>query len=186
MPATLDQRSRRVKRAPTIIDVAAQAGVSKSVVSRVLRDDPTVSPARREAVLAAVEAIGYRPNAVARSLAQQRTLNVGVVVADLHNLFFAEILDGIGAAAAAAGFTVLITSGRLLREQEERALETLLQLRTEGIILAGSQLPPAVIRAASQSVPIALVTSGIRAPGIDTVTTDDVQGAGLAVEHLVG
>src|ERR1051326_8881102 len=108
MPATIDHPPERVKRAPTIIDVAARAGVSKSVVSRVLRDDPSVSPARREAVLSAAEALGYRPNAVARSLVQRRTFNVGVIVSDLHNLFFAEILDGIDAAAMKAGYKVLI------------------------------------------------------------------------------
>jgi len=172
-------------RPPTIIDVAAYAGVSKSVVSRVLRADPAVSPARREAVLVAAEALGYRPNAVARSLVQRRTFNVGVIVSDLHNLFFAEILDGIAAAASTAGYKVLITSGNLDQAIESVALETLLQLRTDGIILAGSRLSAAAVRAASRSVPIALVTSGIRAPGVDTIATDDVKGAWLAVEHLV-
>src|ERR1700694_4434863 len=100
-------------RPPTIIDVAASAGVSKSVVSRVLRDDPSVSPPRRDAVLVAVEALGYRPNAVARSLVQRRTFNVGVIVSDLHNLFFAEILDGIASAAAAARYKGLINTGHL-------------------------------------------------------------------------
>src|ERR1700730_5180932 len=196
MPATLDQRQAPVKpagrhsdgpahRPPTIIDVAAQAGVSKSVVSRVMRDDPAVSPARREAVLVAAQALGYRPNAVARSLVQRCTFNVGVIVSDLHNLFFAEILDGIAAAAAAAGYKVLITSGNMDQTIESVALETLLQLRTDGIILAGSRLSAAAVREASRSVPIALVTSGIRAPGVDTIATDDVQGAWLAVEHLV-
>jgi DNA-binding LacI/PurR family transcriptional regulator len=197
MPATLDQRQAPVKpagrhaggpahRPPTIIDVAAQAGVSKSVVSRVMRADPAVSPARREAVLVAAQALGYRPNAVARSLVQRRTFNVGVVVSDLHNVFFAEILDGIAAAAASGGYKVLITTGNLDQAVEAVALETLLQLRTDGIILAGSRLSPAAVRAASRSVPIALVTSGIRAPGVDTIATDDVKGAWLAVEHLVG
>ncbi|MBV9322205.1 MAG: LacI family DNA-binding transcriptional regulator [Chloroflexi bacterium] len=183
MPLTLDQHSRRVKH-PTIIDVAALAGVSKSVVSRVMREDPTVGPARREAVMAAAGELGYRPNAVARSLVQQRTFNIGVIVSDLHNLFFAEILDGIGAAAASAGYQVLVTSGSLLQSNEARALETMVQLRTDGIILAGSQLSTETIRAASRRVPMAVVTSAIRAPGVDTVATDDVRGAALAVAHL--
>src|SRR5579859_2638157 len=129
-------------RPPTIIDVAAYAGVSKSVVSRVLHNDPAVSSARRDAVLVAVEVLGYRPNAVARSLVQRRTGNVGVIVSDLHNLFFAEILDGIAAAAASGGYKVLITSGNMDARVELVALETLLQLRTDGIILAGSRLSP--------------------------------------------
>jgi DNA-binding LacI/PurR family transcriptional regulator len=198
MPPTLDHPQTSVKQAPrsalhapphrppTIIDVAAYAGVSKSVVSRVLHDDPAVSPARRDAVLVAVEMLGYRPNAMARGLVQRRTFNVGVIVSDLHNLFFAEILDGIAAAATAGGYKVLITSGNLDQAIESVALETLLQLRADGIILAGSCLSPLTVRAASRAVPIALVTSGIRAPGVDTIATDDVKGAWLAVEHLVG
>jgi DNA-binding LacI/PurR family transcriptional regulator len=199
MSPTLEQPHRPVKqrsptqdirvpnhRPPTIIDVAAFAGVSKSVVSRVLRDDPAVSPASREAVLAAADALHYRPNAVARSLVQRRTFIVGVIIADLHNPFFAEILDGIGAAAQAAGYKVLISSGNLDPAVEEVALETLLQLRTDGVILAGSQLSVDCVRLASRSVPMALVTSGIRTPRVDTVATNDVKGAGLAVEHLVG
>jgi DNA-binding LacI/PurR family transcriptional regulator len=185
-PAPRPAPDRPAHRPPTIIDVAAYAGVSKSVVSRVLHNDPAVSPARREAVLVAVEMLGYRPNAVARSLVQRRTFNVGVIVSDLHNLFFAEILDGIAAAAAAGGYKVLITSGNMDTRVELVALETLLQLRADGIILAGSRLSPLDLRAASRSVPIAVVTSGIRAPGVDTIATDDVRGAWLAVEHLVG
>jgi DNA-binding LacI/PurR family transcriptional regulator len=196
-PATLDHHRAAVKpsgqmlvrgappRPPTILDVAAVAGVSKSVVSRVMRNDPAVSPARRQAVLFAATAIGYRPNAVARSLVQRRTFNVGVVVSDLHNVFFAEILDGIASAASVCGYKVLITSGNLDPSLEAVALETLLQLRADGIILAGSSLSAAAVRVASRPVPITLVTSGLRAPGVDTVATDDVKGAWLAVEHLV-
>jgi DNA-binding LacI/PurR family transcriptional regulator len=185
MPPTLNDPSQRVKHPPTIIDVAARAGVSKSVVSRVMRDDTAVSPARREAVLAAAEELGYRPNAVARSLVQRRTFNVGVIVSDLHNLFFAEILDGIDAAAADAGYKVLISSGRLRRANEERALETFLQLRADGIILAGSLLPAGAVRAAGRNVPVVVVTSDLTVPGVDAVATNDYLGAALAVEHLV-
>src|ERR1700738_2443586 len=152
MPATLDHPQPPVKDAhppPTIIDVASYAGVSKSVVSRVLRADPAVSPARREAVRIAAETLGYRPNAVARSLVQRRTFHVGVITSDLHNLFFAEILDGIASAASAGGYKVLITSGNLDQATEAVALETLLQLRTDGIILAGSRLLAVAVRAAS-------------------------------------
>ena len=81
---------------------------------------------------------------------------------------------------------MLITSGNLEPAVESVALETLLQLRTDGVILAGSRLSAAAVRAAGRAVPIALVTSGIRAPGVDTMATDDVKGAWLAVEHLVG
>src|SRR5919202_2839365 len=173
-------------RPPTIIDVARRAGVSKSLVSRGVRGSARVSPTRSQAVQEAMAELGYRPNAVARSLVQRRSFTVGVVVSDLHNLFFAEILDGIGSLAGQCGYRPLIATGQREPESEAAALEMLLQLRTDGLILAGTVVSPEVVRAASRSAPVALVTSAIRASGVDTVGTDDVRGAGLAVEHLVG
>ena len=173
-------------RPPTIIDVARRAGVSKSLVSRVLRGSPRVSPSRSEAVLAAMAELGYRPNAVARSLVQRRSFTVGVVVSDLHNLFFAEILDGIGSVAGQCGYQPLIATGQREPDSEAAALEMLLQLRTDGLILAGAVLSAEFVQSASRTAPVALVSSASRVSGVDTVGTDDVRGAGLAVEHLVG
>jgi DNA-binding LacI/PurR family transcriptional regulator len=79
----------------------------------------------------------------------------------------------------------LIATGQRDPASEAAALEMLLQLRTDGLILAGAVVPAEVVRAASRSAPVALVTSGIRVSGVDTLGTDDVRGAGLAVEHLV-
>ncbi|HVS05551.1 MAG TPA: LacI family DNA-binding transcriptional regulator [Candidatus Dormibacteraeota bacterium] len=171
-------------RAPTIIDVAARAGVSKSVVSRVIRGETSVSPASRVAVLSAAEELGYRANAVARSLVQRRTYNVGVVVSDLHNIFFAEILDGLYAAAEKLGYRALITTGNRDPVAEERALEQLLELRADGIVLAGPRMPSEAVRAASRIIPIAVVGSDLHIRGVDVVVDDDVRGAEMAVKHL--
>src|SRR5688500_13097559 len=77
---------------PTITDVAHRAGVSKSLVSLVMRGARHVSPARRAAVLEAVAELGYRPNAMARGLKQQTTRILGVLSSDLHNPFFADVV----------------------------------------------------------------------------------------------
>lgn len=171
---------------PTILDVAELAGVSKSVVSRVLRGDGAVSSASREAVADAARALGYRPNAVARSLVQGRSYNVGVLVSDLHNVFFAEILDGIDGVAAEAGYHMLIVTGNRDSEAEATALETLLQLRADGVILVGARLGVDPVTAAGRQVPLAVVGTPRRVPRTDSVTNDDVRGAQLAVEHLAG
>jgi DNA-binding LacI/PurR family transcriptional regulator len=151
-----------------------------------MRDEPSVSVASRAAVIAAAEALGYRANAVARSLVQRRTYNVGVMVSDLHNIFFAEVLDGLYAAAAAQGYRTLITTGNRDPAAEERALEQLLELRADGVVLAGARLTAEVVGAAARAIPVALVGSDLRLKGVDVVVDDDFRGAVLAVEHLVG
>jgi DNA-binding LacI/PurR family transcriptional regulator len=78
-------------RAPTIVDVAALAGVSKSLVSLVMRNSSKVSPTRREAVLRAAAELGYRPNGLARRLVQGRTQTMAVLVKDLSNPFFVVV-----------------------------------------------------------------------------------------------
>jgi DNA-binding LacI/PurR family transcriptional regulator len=159
--------------------------VSKSLVSLVLRGSPRVREEKRAAVLLAAEQLGYRPNAVARSLVSRRTKVIGVMLSDLHNLYFVEVVDGIEAEALSAGYRALINTGSRLPEREWEAIETLLQLRTDGLILAGSVLPAARILAASSSVPVVLVARASRWPSVDSVTNDDRAGARLAVEHLV-
>jgi DNA-binding LacI/PurR family transcriptional regulator len=176
----------RPARPPTIVDVAGRAGVSKSLVSRVMRGERAVSASSRDAVIAAAESLGYRPNAVARSLVQRRTFNVGVMISDLHNVFFAEVLDGLDLAATAGGYRILITTGNRERDAEAQALEQLLQLRADGIVLAGARLPPEVVAAAARSVPVAVVGSNFPLTEVDVVVNDDVRGGELAVEHLAG
>jgi DNA-binding LacI/PurR family transcriptional regulator len=108
------------------------------------------------------------------------------VVSDLHNIFFAEVLDGLYAAAADRGYRTLITTGNRDPLAEARALEQLLELRADGVVLAGSRMPDEAIAAAARLIPIAAVGSDLRLSGVDVVVDDDHKGAVLAVEHLVG
>lgn len=151
-----------------------------------MRGETAVSETSRLAVTAAAEQLGYRANAVARSLVERRTHNVGVVVSDLHNIFFAEVLDGLYSAAADLGYRAFITTGNRDAVAEQRALEQLLELRADGVVLAGSRLPAEAIAGAARSVPVAVIGSVLRLPGVDFVVDDDVKGAELAVQHLAG
>lgn len=169
---------------PTIIDVAKRAGVSKSLVSLVMRGSPNVSDEKRQRVLGVAADLGYRPNAVARSLVRQRTNLLGVLLSDLHNPFFAEVIDGIQAEAAERGYRTIIGTGDRVELSESRALDTMLELRTEGLILASPILPMRRIAEASREVPTVLVARGSRSSSVDSVANDDTAGAALAVEHL--
>lgn len=170
---------------PTIHDVAKRAGVSKSLVSLVIQESPYVSDERRAAVLAAVDELGYRPNTMARSLVQQRSHLLGVMLSNLHNPFFADVVTGIEAEALESGYRAFFNSGIRIPEREAIALETLLELQADGLILAGTLLDMRTINKAGRAIPIVLISRPTRSKIVDSVSGDDRTGARLAVDHLV-
>ncbi|MEM9204409.1 MAG: LacI family DNA-binding transcriptional regulator [Actinomycetota bacterium] len=170
---------------PTMETVAERAGVSRALVSLVMNNSPKVSDAKREAVLQAAEELGYRPNLHARNLAQQRTKTLGMIINDIHNPFFAEVVNGVELAAEEQGFDVLILNGGREADRERRAVEMHLQFQVEALVLVGPKLADDDIVRASYVVPTVVVAAGRDHPAVDTITTDDELGAQLAVEHLV-
>jgi DNA-binding LacI/PurR family transcriptional regulator len=174
-----------ITRRPTIIDVAARAGVSKSMVSLVMRGSNDVREEKRQLVLEAAAALGYRPNAVARSLVRRRTNMLGVVLSDLHNPFFTEVIDGIEAEAEARKYRTIICTASRHSSAERRALDTLLELRADALILASPMIEMDAIARASREVPIVLVARPSDSTAIDSVANDDPTGAALVVDHLV-
>jgi len=172
-------------RSPTILDVAARAGVSKSSVSRVLRGSPLVSEEARAAVLRAIEELGYRPNAAARTLVRRESHSIGVLVSELHNPFFAMVLDGIDAVAEEHGYTSLVVRGKRRSQTEEHALGRLLELQVDGVVAVTERLSRAALVEAARSIPLVTLTQTPRIPRVDTVVSDNRQGAKLVVDHLV-
>jgi DNA-binding LacI/PurR family transcriptional regulator len=176
-----------VGRRPTLHDVAARAGVSKSLASLALQGSPKVAPASREAILAAADELGYRPNRTASSLVRQRTHTIGVHILDLHNPVFAEILDGVQEAVRGHGYSTLLVTGNADPATERTEITRLLESRVEGLVLIAHRLSDEDLTAIAAEVPTVVVTwrtEGI--PGLDSVAGDDCAGARLAVEHLVG
>jgi DNA-binding LacI/PurR family transcriptional regulator len=166
-------------------DVARLAGVSRALVSLVMRESPKVSERSRRAVLNAAERLGYRPNLLARNLASRRTLTIGVLLNDLHNPFFADVADGILEEADRTDYRVLFSTGRRRPADEAQAVEAFLELRVDGIILVSPHIPASRIEATAEEVPLVVVGRALRSHAVDTVSNDERVGADLAVEHLV-
>lgn len=172
---------------PTILDVASLAGVSKSLVSLALSGSDRVAEESKEKILQAAAELGYRPNAAARSLAIKKSRTLGVLVLDLHNPVFAEILDGVQTEVRQRGFTTMLVSGGEDPSLERAEIDTLQEFQIEGLILISHRLTPQMLSEIAAEVPTVTVTrDDITLPGMDTVCNDDVAGARIAVDHLVG
>jgi LacI family transcriptional regulator len=172
-----------VSRRPTILDVAAASGVSKSTVSNVMRGATGVSAQTRSRVLAAVESLGYRPNAAARNLVQRRTNLLGVVVWDLANAFDAELVKRIEQHAAAGGYTTVVCNTGGHPELEASRIDALLEQRVDGLALLDFTGDRAVLsRLLADRVPVVMVSCW--ADYADCVAVDDQAGIELAVRHL--
>ncbi len=169
---------------PTMDDVAAHAGVSRALVSLVMRDSPRVSDHSRKKVLASANELGYRPNAWARNLASGQTNTIGVMLNDLHNPYFTELAEGVAATAAENGMEVLITSGWQRESGEHAAIDTLLNLRTDGIVIGAARFSGEVFDEVAQQLPAVAVANFQRPDSMDTVCNDEAHGAELVVEHL--
>jgi DNA-binding LacI/PurR family transcriptional regulator len=171
---------------PTMEDVAARAGVSRALVSLVMRNSPKVSDIRRAAVLRAAEELGYQPHLMARSLASRTSTVLGVMVNDLRNAFFADIVEELDSAAQTAGFDLVLNTGGRSPTREWNALHNLLSFRPAGIVLLSPVVPASAIQTAARQCPVVLVSRTTRSATVDTVNDDGEAGSALAVDHLAG
>ncbi|OFI37852.1 LacI family transcriptional regulator [Arthrobacter sp. SW1] len=169
---------------PTIYDVARQAGVSKSLVSLVLRNAPHVAEAKREAVKAAIAELGYRPSRAASALASQRTNSVGLLIDDFRNPWFVELLSGLRSVLDPAGFTVAVADLRLETASGRNPVDGFLAQHVDALVIA-AEAPVDMLRNAR----VPLVVAGSRGLSAhleaDVVTSDDGAGGRMAAEHLL-
>jgi DNA-binding LacI/PurR family transcriptional regulator len=178
---TQNRRNGRV----TIRTVAEDAGVSVAAVSKVLRDAYGVSDALRGRVQASMQKLGYRPHAAARGMRGQ-TYTLGVLLPDLRNPFFADIMAGVNAALERTQYQALLGAGNSVPQQEMALVHAMIDRQMDGLILIGPRFSREELDAIAERIPITVIARHIpEVTTFDTVNGDDELGARLAVKHLV-
>jgi LacI family transcriptional regulator len=171
----------------TLADIARELGVSKMTVSRAINNHPLINPETRQRVLVVARRMNYQPNQHARALATSRSNLIGIIVPDLMNLYFAEVVRAIESIARPAGLQLLICSTDEDATREIGEVEALLH-RTDGLIIS-SVLPPTETRTYRKLVKdgakIVLVDRTMRNLQCPAVATDNVQVGRVATQHLI-
>jgi LacI family transcriptional regulator len=174
------------KKAPTSWDVARLAGVSRSTVSFVLNNTPgiKISEETRRRVLEAVKMLDYKPNAIARSLAKQKTEAIAFFVLDIANPVFPNMARGIEDVARHNGYTLLLcnTDGKSLREL--RYMNLMLERRVDGVIVGALSNEEVSRLARKKNMPLVILEHP-RLPEHDVVYADNIQGSYEAVKYLI-
>ena len=182
-----NSKTKKVKKAASISDVARESGVSIFTVSAVINNKSHVSKARRQRVEEAIRKLNYRPNLIARSLIKQKTQTIGMIVTDIANPFFPMVVRGAEDAVQRHGYNLLLCNSDDILEKEEKELELLLSKRVDGILLtkaAGDFRPSLRQLIKDVKVPFVLVMRTYPELTKDVVMSDDYQGAYEAVRHL--
>jgi LacI family transcriptional regulator len=170
----------------TISDVAKRAGVSAMTVSRVLNGSGATSAATRARVEAAVDELGYVPNALARQLRSKRTKTLALVVSDISNPFFTTIARGVEDVAAGHGFSVMYCNTDEAADEEERYLLMLIQRQIDGVLLVPTRSTGESFRLlAEHRVPVVVLDRRVAARNVDSVRCDSEAGAYALGRHLI-
>ncbi len=169
------------------LDVGRLAGVSTATVSRVLSNRGYVSAATRAAVLSAAEELGYVPNAVARSLKTQRSGFIAFIVPEIVNDFYTTLSRGVEDVANANGFHIMLGNTDEKASKEKSYIELMVANAVEGMIIAPSSNSSRSYRLlAERRIPTVLVDRVVKGFAADTVRSDDLKGAELLTNHLLG
>jgi len=173
-------------RRVTIKEVAERAGVSKSTVSHAINDTRFVEPETRKRVMQAITALNFHPSSLARSLTTHRTNTIGLVVSDISNRFFSDILHGIEDRARPYNYSFVVCNTAEILEQEDRCLDLLLSQRVDGIIAAAtSQRWQALSKASLQHIPVVYVDRAFEGMEGPYVGVDNRKGAWMGASHLI-
>ncbi|MGD8457565.1 MAG: LacI family DNA-binding transcriptional regulator [Anaerolineales bacterium] len=172
----------------TLADVAKEAGVSPQTVSRAINDKGEISTETKERILEIAQRLGFRPNYIARSLVKKQTTTLGIIVPDITNPFFSEIVRGVEDCARTHSYNVFLCNTDEVPEREETSLDSLIEKQVDGIVLCSSRLGEKELINRIEEFSFAiLVNREIHPPheNIGTLIFDDAMGTQRAVEYLV-
>ena len=172
------------RKPATVQDVAEAAGVSKATAARVLGQYGAVSPRVRARVLAAAEALGYRPNEMARSMSTGRTGTIGVIVGDIENPYFGLAVRGISDGAKALGLNVILANSGEDAAEEQAAVEVLARKQIDGLIVAPAAAGT-VTHLRDYARPLVLMDRALPALASDTVVMEDFSATMQATKRLL-
>ncbi|HZG54554.1 MAG TPA: LacI family DNA-binding transcriptional regulator [Pyrinomonadaceae bacterium] len=169
-----------------IKDVAREAGVSTATVSHVINKTRYVSDATRARVLAAIERCGYYPNAHARSLASGRSNTLGLIISDISNPFFPELVKSIERAAFERGYDLILSNTNYEAERTSRYVQRLIERKVAGVALMTSELDGALLNElARRRVCVVFLDLGSAGQCMNNVVVDYGTGIEEAIAHLV-
>jgi DNA-binding LacI/PurR family transcriptional regulator len=187
----VDENARSVKkkstnRAVSIKDIARAAGVHHSTVSRALRNGPMVKGETAERIQKIAQAAGFTASAVARSLATQKTLLIGVVVIDIADSFHHEIISGLDKVAEENGYSVILADSQGDPDREGKIVRSFHERRVDAIVVMSSRAGGRYLpHLAERKMPIVLLNNQIQESFVHSVSINNVDGATTAVRHLV-
>ncbi|MCM3634763.1 LacI family DNA-binding transcriptional regulator [Paenibacillus camelliae] len=177
----------------TIYDIAKLANVSVATVSRVINDTAPVKDSTRKKIEALIQQYQFQPNAMARSLLKKETGIIGIIVPDLTNPFYTEVLAGAETEAYSTGHTFLLMNAIGNYEKESAYLSMLRERRVDGMLFLGGrinlkngdeELDQELIQHAS-SIPTVLINGTVKGNVLTRVATDEYKGACMAVQYLI-
>jgi len=170
----------------TIYDVAREANVSMATVSRVVNRNPNVKPVTRKKVLATIERLGYRPNAVARGLASKKTTTVGTIIPDISSIFFSELARGIEDIATMYNYNMILSSSDQNKDKELQLINTMLEKQVDGIVFMGGTVTKEHVEEfATSHVPVVLAATQDVTETIPSVNIDYEAASYEATMHLI-
>lgn len=183
-PPSSSNKSKRTNRVSQK-DVARQAGVSQATVSRVFTEEANVSEEKKEHILAIVNELGYRPDAIARGLVRHATKIIGLVIVRFTNPFYARMIKDFTRQLQERGYSTLLLNVADSKEMEER-LPTALEYRVDGVIITSAKLSSRMAEEYAQTgTPIVLFNRYTLEGNVNAVCCDNTEGGRLAAQHLL-